>query len=212
LPLAERCCHTPAGRAPEGCPTRGYQADIDEAVRQTCSQALKSFACQAALQEAEGYGDRFPGTGRVRPIKTRLEETVEFARRMEYRRLGLAFCMGLRREARLVERLLVERGFEVASALCKIGCVAKETLGLDAHQKIAVGQFEAMCNPVAQARVLNRVRTEFNIVLGLCVGHDSLFLRHAEAPCTVLAVKDRVLGHNPLAAVYTLESTYRAIA
>ena len=33
--------------------------------------------------------------------------------------------------------------------------------------------------------------TELNIVIGLCVGHDSLFISHSKAPCTVLATKDR---------------------
>jgi uncharacterized metal-binding protein len=119
--------------------------------------------------------------------------------------------MGLRQEARAVERVLRAEGFEVVSALCKIGCIPKERLGLGETEKIAIGEFEAMCNPVAQAFLLNRSGTEFNIVLGLCVGHDALFLRYAEALCTVLAVKDRVLGHNPLAAVYTLDSYYRAL-
>jgi len=59
--------------------------------------------------------------------------------------------------------------------------------------------------------VLNREKTEFNILLGLCVGHDSLFFKYSEALCTVLAVKDRLLGHNPLAAVYTLDTYYRAL-
>lgn len=70
---------------------------------------------------------------------------------------------------------------------------------------------ETMCNPLLQAELLNRAETEFNVLLGLCVGHDSLFLKAAKAPCTVLAVKDRVTGHNPLAAVYTLDSYYRAL-
>jgi uncharacterized metal-binding protein len=39
------------------------------------------------------------------------------------------------------------------------------------------------------------------------VGHDSLFFKFADAPTTVLAVKDRVTGHNPLAAIY-LSGTY----
>jgi uncharacterized metal-binding protein len=65
-----------------------------------------------------------------------------------------------------------------------------------------------MCNPVLQALVLNEAETDFNILLGLCVGHDSLFFKHAEAPVTVLAVKDRLTGHNPLAAVYTSNSYY----
>lgn len=59
-----------------------------------------------------------------------------------------------------------------------------------------------MCNPIAQALILNRVGTELNIVLGLCVGHDTLFIMYSKAPVTYLAVKDRVTGHNPLAAIY----------
>ena len=69
-------------------------------------------------------------------------------------------------------------------------------------------EHESMCHPVAQARILALSGTELNILLGLCVGHDALFLQHSGAPCTVLAVKDRVTGHNPLAAVYTLGSYY----
>jgi len=68
-----------------------------------------------------------------------------------------------------------------------------------------------MCNPIFQARLLNRQKCHFNILLGLCVGHDSMFFKYAEAPTTVLAVKDRVTGHNPLAAIYTLDSYYRKI-
>jgi len=61
-----------------------------------------------------------------------------------------------------------------------------------------------MCNPIAQAQILNEQLTDFNIVVGLCVGHDSLFFKHSEAPVTVLVAKDRVLGHNPAAALYVL--------
>jgi uncharacterized metal-binding protein len=65
-----------------------------------------------------------------------------------------------------------------------------------------------MCNPIFQAYVVNDAGTDFNVLLGLCVGHDSLFFKYTEAPTTVLAVKDRVTGHNPLAAVYLSESYY----
>jgi uncharacterized metal-binding protein len=68
-----------------------------------------------------------------------------------------------------------------------------------------------MCNPIAQAFILNETGSEFNILTGLCVGHDSLMFKYAEAPCTVLAAKDRLLGHNPLAAIYTLDSFYRSL-
>ena len=76
------------------------------------------------------------------------------------------------------------------------------------HEKIFIGEHEAMCNPIAQAMIVNDSKVQFNVLLGLCVGHDSLFFKYAEAPTTVLAVKDRVTGHNPLAAVYLLDSYY----
>ena len=56
---------------------------------------------------------------------------------------------------------------------------------------------------------MNEEKTQFNILLGLCVGHDTLAIKYLEAPVTVLAVKDRVTGHNPLAAVYMAEGYYK---
>jgi hypothetical protein len=37
------------------------------------------------------------------------------------------------------------------------------------------------------------------------------FFKYTNVPTTVLAVKDRVTGHNPLAAVYQADSYYRKI-
>jgi uncharacterized metal-binding protein len=92
-----------------------------------------------------------------------------------------------------------------------LGRTPKEVIGVRDDQKIRIGSFESMCNPIAQAFVLNDEETQFNIVMGLCVGHDSLFLKYSDAPCTVLAAKDRLLGHNPLAAIYTIDSYYRSL-
>jgi uncharacterized metal-binding protein len=47
--------------------------------------------------------------------------------------------------------------------------------------------------------------------LGLCFGHDSLVIKYLDAPVTILAVKDRVMGHNPLAAIYNSDSYYAFI-
>lgn len=69
-----------------------------------------------------------------------------------------------------------------------------------------------MCNPITQAMMLNEAKTDFNILLGLCIGHDSLFLKYAEGMTTVFAVKDRVTGHNPLAPLYTSRSYYQRLA
>ncbi len=119
--------------------------------------------------------------------------------------------MGLSRDARIVDSFLRSHDLQVVSAICKIGGIGKEHLGLDDEDKIACDQHETMCNPILQATVLNEAETEFNILLGLCVGHDALFFQHVSAPTTVMAVKDRVTGHNPMAAIYTLDSYHRAL-
>jgi uncharacterized metal-binding protein len=64
-------------------------------------------------------------------------------------------------------------------------------------------KFEAACNPIVQAKLLNDARTDINIIVGLCVGHDMLFTMNSKAPVTTLIVKDRLLGHNPVIALYS---------
>jgi uncharacterized metal-binding protein len=208
---SERLCQKEDGNAPPFCPTQNYDDIISKALEELKKPEILEFARQASIQEGEGYAHRDLGYEQVKPVKPRILETIEFAHRMNYKRLGLAFCVGLVKEAKVVEKLLTTQGFEVVSTLCKVGREPKETIGVQDDQKIGIGCFESMCNPIAQAFVINSENTEFNIVVGLCVGHDSLFLKYADAPCTVLAAKDRLLGHNPLAAIYTIDSYYRSL-
>ena len=90
-----------------------------------------------------------------------------------------------------MDRLLREAGFEVESLICKVGHLDRSFLNVPASSK-------CMCNPIAQAEMLNRAGTELNILLGLCVGHDTLFIKHSAAPVTVLAVKDHVYNNAPM--------------
>ena len=158
------------------------------------------LALPAARVEASGYC-RWP----------RVQEVMEFAHGIGASRLGIATCIGLIREAGLLQEILEVNGFQVSSVCCKVGSIPKEEIGIADDQKVHPGQFEALCNPVGQAKLLNEVGTELNIVVGLCVGHDSLFFRHSAAPVTVLVAKDRVTGHNPAAALYTSHSYYRRL-
>jgi uncharacterized metal-binding protein len=135
----------------------------------------------------------------------RVEETVAFARRIGATRIGIATCLGLIDETKVLVNVLRLAGFETRTALCKVGSIDKTEIGIPEDLKIKCGH-EACCNPVLQARLLNRENTQLNIIMGLCVGHDSLFIRHAEAPVTTLVVKDRVLSHNPVAAFHTVKT------
>ena len=210
VPPRKRACIRKDGTGPENCPTLNEQALVEEARQALSEPATHEFARQASLQEAAGYTNRDLGYASLQPIKPRIRETVEFAWRMGFKRLGLAFCAGLLREAEVVQQILETNSFEVVSAICKSGCVPKSSLGLEQNEHIdtQAGE-ETMCHPVLQAYLLNHFRTELNILLGLCVGHDSLLMQHVRAPCTVLAAKDRLLGHAPLTAIHTSTSYYR---
>jgi uncharacterized metal-binding protein len=140
---------------------------------------------------------------------TRIEETALYAKLRGYRKLGLAFCVGLPNEAELLTNFLVNEGFDVVSACCMCGTLTSEDVALPEEDKILPGQRQPMCNPIGQATILNGEGCDLNILLGLCVGDDTLFIKHSKAPVTVVAVKDRVLANNPLGALYTAGSFYR---
>ncbi|MDD4321223.1 MAG: DUF1847 domain-containing protein [Acidaminococcaceae bacterium] len=132
---------------------------------------------------------------------TRLQETAEFAKAMGYKKLGLAFCIGLNDEARYIARYFTNQGFELYSVCCKACSFPKKEL--DLKQVNPELEHEAMCNPKFQAKFLGEHGVEFFISCGLCVGHDAIFNKNCDGPVTTLVVKDRLLAHNPLGAIYS---------
>ena len=197
-----RLCRSKEGTGPKFCPTKTKEKELQKALKKYQDQETMRFAKAASLQEAECYVRRGEKPFMLRPTKTRVEEVIEFAQKMDFRKLGVAFCGGLFSEGSTFVRILEKHGFEVISVCCKVGGVPKEFLGLRDDEKVRVGTNETMCNPITQAEIMNEAGTDFNILVGLCVGHDALFLKNAEALTTVLVAKDRVLGHNPVAALY----------
>ena len=130
--------------------------------------------------------------------ETRLGEIILFAKELGYQKLGLAFCIGLTEEAKIIDEIL-SRHFEVISVCCKVCGIDKKDF--DLPQISSKGQ-EVMCNPAGQAQLLNDAETELNVICGLCVGHDAIFAKVSDASVTTLIAKDRVLAHNPAAAIY----------
>ena len=207
--VIEKICRLENGKGPKWCPTRNEGESLEEALKEYEGMGVKEFARLASIQEGSCYVCREAKPFVLIPTKSRLEELIEFSQRMGYHRLGLAFCVGLTQEASILSEVLEKHGFEVIAVTCKVGCVPKERIGVKDEEKVKIGEFESMCNPINQAMVLNKAKTDFNIMLGLCIGHDSLFLKYIEGFTTVFAVKDRVTGHNPMAALYTSRSYYK---
>lgn len=197
----QTCREEPGSKPyPRLCPMADETPALAEARTVYANQKTRTLAQVAARTEAAGYCK-----------ESRVEEVMNFARRLGITHLGIASCIGLIREARLLHDIFDANGFEVSSVCCKVGSIPKEEIGLLDKEKIRPGGFEALCNPIGQAKLLNEAGTGLNVVVGLCVGHDSLFFQHSEAPVTVLVAKDRVTGHNPAAALYTSHSYYQKL-
>lgn len=181
---------------PENCPCL-EEEEINHIKGLYEEGSNKELARIAAIVESSGYCKN-----------TRIEEIMEFARRMEYKKIGIAFCIGVKEETKILSKILKHNGFEVESIACKSGNIPKEFINIKDDEKIRINQHETMCNPIGQAMFLNKVETDLNLIVCLCVGHDTLFMKYSQAPVTVFAAKDRVLGHNPMAAIYLSESYY----
>jgi uncharacterized metal-binding protein len=189
-----------AERGPAFCPA---QVDPDTQAHARAAYddpETRRISHESALVESEGYCKW-----------TRVEEIVQFAKRMGFKRIGIANCISFVDHAYVLSGILESHGFEVVSVACKNGNIPKEDLGIADHEKIRPGQFEALCNPVSQAELLNAHGCELNVVMGLCVGHDSLFFKHAQGLTTVLVAKDRVLGHNPVMALHLADTYYSRV-
>jgi uncharacterized metal-binding protein len=180
------------------CPMTEQKEALEKARRRYEDPSIRKLSQESARVEAIGYCE-WP----------RVVETMEFAERIGAKKIGIAYCIGLKREAAVLARIYEENGFDVASVCCKTGSIPKEDIGLRDDEKVRPGTYEAVCNPIGQAEVLNAENTELNVIAGLCVGHDSLFIKHSEALVTYLIAKDRVLAHNPVGALYTSRSYYR---
>ena len=179
------CNKNNLGKAPKNCPSLNERGnEIEQSYLEEENYKIAQISANIVM---DNYGS-----------KTRIIETIDFAKKCGYQNIGLAFCIGLQKESSVIEKILRQQGLNVESIICKVGAINRELIGI-------YNCDVPMCNPIAQAEYLNDKQTDLNIILGLCVGHDSLFFKYSKAPTTVLAVKDRVLGHNPLKTIYDLD-------
>lgn len=135
----------------------------------------------------------------------RLKDTIEFAKGMGYRKIGIASCAALQNETKITVEKLTQYGFEVSSVCCQTG--GDKKIDVTAPKDLAIPTINeyhldyVTCNPVAQALLLNNAKTDLNVIIGLCIGHDITFTYLSEAPVTTLIAKDRLIRHNPAATL-----------
>jgi uncharacterized metal-binding protein len=123
------------------------------------------------------------------PGKNRIEEIKNYARISGIKRIGIANCISLQKEANKLKEALGDE-FDVFAIDCKIGKIPSGELLNNESKGLS-------CNPAGQADFLTKNNTELNISFGLCMGHDIVFNQKSKAPVTTLIVKDREHKHNP---------------
>jgi uncharacterized metal-binding protein len=196
---------------PGNCPSENYDDVVKESFDEYRGDSEDArIAFVAARVEGLCY-QPVPGSDAVNARWTRVEDTIAFAKLMGYKKIGMATCIGLLDESERLAAILRAQGFDPQSVCCKAGSIDKMELGLQESDKVRPNTFEPACNPIAQAEICNRLGTDMNIIVGLCVGHDMLFNKHSKAPVTTLIVKDRVTGHNPIAVLYGQNFYYKRL-
>lgn len=137
---------------------------------------------------------------------TRVQDTIKFASCMGASLVGIATCTAMLRETRILTELLRKAGFEVQVVGCKLESNMKADLNIGAP---SLAENSVICNPIMQALLLNDAKTDLNILMGICVGHDALFCKYSNAPAVTLVAKDFMTVHNPCSVLYAADSVYK---
>jgi uncharacterized metal-binding protein len=174
-------------RMPEACPTR---TRVEVAHDTAPYLEPERHALMVAADATPFTEDR--------QLRSRVEELVAFAKARGVAKVGVAFCVSLIREAQRLGEILADQGLVPELVCCRVGAIDYGEVDLP---KANPGKFAAVCNPVAQARLLNEAGVGLVAQVGLCIGHDLILQEACAAPVTTLVVKDRTLDHHPVQAL-----------
>lgn len=174
-------------RMPKTCPTLTHEALVTE----------RSAYLEEPLQTMMQVADQTP-FNQDRFLRNRVEELIVFAKGLGYQRLGIAFCVTLMQEAQALARMMEAEGLEAVPVCCRVGALDYSEINLP---KTHPDKFAAICNPIAQAKLLNLAQVQLVVQVGLCIGHDLILQQESRAPVTTLVVKDRVYDHDPVEAL-----------
>jgi uncharacterized metal-binding protein len=172
---------------PRTCPTRTHAEVAGD------TSGYLGDERQALMRSADATPFKADGT-----LRNRVEELAHYAIGRGMKRVGVAFCVSLLEESQRLAKLLQAEGLETELVCCRVGAVDYDEIGLP---KAHPDRFAAICNPVAQARLLNERDVDLVAQVGLCVGHDLVLQEECHAPVTTLVVKDRALDHHSVAAL-----------
>ena len=155
------------------------------------SEAVRKYSEEREIVQAAAELVDFGRAGTM----SRLQEIIAFSKKMNYKRIGLAYCYGMEKQVQQIAEIMRKNELNVRAVSCTVG-------GIPQNEVNPESSFcTVSCNPIGQAMQLNHEKTELVVMIGLCMGHDILFQREIDADCTTLVVKDRVFNHAPLSVL-----------
>ncbi|MBI2393050.1 MAG: DUF1847 domain-containing protein, partial [Deltaproteobacteria bacterium] len=157
-------------RMPKTCPTRTHLALAHDPA------PYREPERHATMVAADGT----PFTGE-RVLRNRVEELVAYAHARGLAKIGVAFCVSLIKEAQHLGKLLKRAGLDAELVCCRVGAIDYSEIDL---AKAHPDEFAAICNPVAQAKLLNEAKVDLVAQVGLCIGHDLILQEECDAPVT----------------------------
>jgi uncharacterized metal-binding protein len=126
---------------------------------------------------------------------SRLQETIEFIKSMNYKKVGLAYCYGMEKDAKLLKEIFKAEGIRLRPVSCTVGGINQNQINSSSCTE------KVSCNPIGQATQLNEESVDFTLIMGICLGHDILLQRNLKSDFTTFVVKDRVFSNSPLKAL-----------
>lgn len=125
--------------------------------------------------------------------KSRIKEFIELCNELDFKKVGIAHCKSMEKYAEKLESILLIAGFDVSRVDCKIGKLGNQEFVEDAKG--------LSCNPAYQAKFLREAKTDINVNVGLCLGHELMFMKKSDVPVTTLVVKDFSTNHNTVCSL-----------
>lgn len=171
-----------SAKIPSACPTRAMPEVFEKAGETYRKEGEDARTLWKAFS-------RLVGTGGA--SRSRVEHIIEFSTSAGFKTIGIAGCVRYITEMQFLRKLFAKYGFESHVAVCKM-----DGLGFD-DIRIEKESDWIICNPLAQAELLNGLQCDLNVTLGLCMGHDLIFGKYSEAYVTNLVVKEKISDDAP---------------
>ena len=161
----KNCHHRKLGAKTSNC----LEMDYAEEIRLEPSAAELIHKANSATRKA--FERRTNGDFTLNWLKTFLKDFFG-----SQATIGVASCFGSIETARTVIEAIESEGMKAALVTCKLGGLTVKNVGGDGVLYEHPG-----CNPVAQAKILNELSVPVVVLVGLCIGHDMIFIKHCKS-------------------------------